>query len=227
MVLDVETLPSDLIVSQVTFSLVKSSWGQIQLQRGTARKSKTKKILMTTVAVPGNDGSVRIPVKFQIPTRLVSPSFQSQNLRVYYEIIFSIQFQSLGLLKSSQYVDFTVPIGITNLPYNHLLHIPHLTSVQSYHHSKEPPIFFDPFLDEPPSQTGIPSELWGPLTAALTTPPTTSPPNYFSLPHLPSQFIQKDREQKTTFTSRLIKPGMAQEFGDPITIVSEYKDYSW
>lgn len=229
MFLQVDCIPTDMIVSSVNYTLNKCSVGQLQLQRGLARRTKSRKILQGSLAVSGNAGAVKIPVNFHIPTRLVSPSFQSRHISVYYELAFVIQFTSHGgLLKSSTYgSECTVPIGITNLPHNHLLHIPNLTSVQSYLQSKESPIFFDPFLDEPPNQSSIPSELWGPLTAALTTPPITSPPNYFSLSDLPPQFIQKDREEKMMFTSRLIKPGMAPELGDPITIVSESKDYEW
>lgn len=229
MILQIDCIPSDLIVSSVSYALNKCSIGQMQLQRGLARRTRSRKILQGSLAVSGNAGAVKIPVNFHIPTRLVSPSFQSRHLCVYYELAFNIQFTSHGgLLKSSTTSsDCSIPIGITNLPHNHLLHIPNLTSVQSYVQSKESPIFFDPFLDEPPTQSTIPSELWGPLTAALTTPPITSPPNYFSLSDLPSQFIQKDREEKVVFTSRLIKPGMAPELGDPITVVSENKDYEW
>lgn len=229
MMLQVDCIPTDRIVSSVTYTMNKCSMGQMQLQRGLARRIKTRKILQGSLAVSGNAGTVKIPVNFHIPTRLVSPSFQSRHLCVYYELVFSIQFSSFGgLLKSSScFTECSIPIGITNLPHNHLLHIPNLTSVQSYLQSKESPIFFDPYLDEPPTQSTIPSELWGPLTAALTTPPVTSPPNYFSLSDLPSQFIQRDREEKVVFTSRLIKSGMAPELGDPITIISENKDYEW
>ncbi|KAI8090678.1 hypothetical protein BDF21DRAFT_411805 [Thamnidium elegans] len=229
MFLQVDCIPTDLIVSSVNYTLNKCTIGQLQLQRGLARRTKSRKILQGSLAVSGNAGAVKIPVNFHIPTRLVSPSFQSRHLSVYYELAFDILFTNHGvLLKSTTYgSECTIPIGITNLPHNHMLHIPSLTSVQSYLQSKESPIFFDPFLDEPPNQSTIPSELWGPLTAALTTPPITSPPNYFSLSDLPPQFIQKDREEKVMFTSRLIRPGMAPELGDPITVVSESKDYEW
>lgn len=226
--LQVESIPSDLTVSSVGYTLNKCCIGKMQLQNGFARKTQSRKILQGSLGVSGNNGTVRVPVNFHVPTRLVSPSFQSRHICVYYEIVFNIQFASHGgLLKSNPSSECTVPIGITNLPHNHLLHIPNLTSVQSYLQSKESPIFFDPFLDEPPSQSSIPSELWGPLTAALSTPPITSPPNYFSLSDLPSQFIQRDREEKTVFTSRLIKTGMAQYLGEPSTVVSETKDYEW
>ncbi|CEP07804.1 hypothetical protein [Parasitella parasitica] len=229
MELCLDSIPSDLVVSNVLFTLNKCHTGQLQLQRGLALKSKVRKILSGCVPVAGNKGSIRLPINFHVPTRLVSPSFCSRHIRVYYEMTFAIQFTNHGgLLKSTPSTEFSVPIGITNLPHNHLLNIPHLTSVQSYLESKEAPVFFDPFLDEPPSQSSIISnELWGPLTAALTTPPISAPPNYFSLPDLPSQFIPKDREERTTFTSRLIKPGMAQELGDTITVVSENKGYEW
>jgi hypothetical protein len=228
MYLQVDSIPSDLTVSSVGYTLNKCIIGQMQLQRGLARKTRSRKILQGSLAVSGNDGTVKIPVNFHVPTRLVSPSFQSRHICVYYNIVFNVQFTSHGgLLKSNPSSECSIPIGITNLPHNHLLHIPNLTSVQSYVQSKESPIFFDPFLDEPPTQSTIPNELWAPLTAALTTPPITSPPNYFSLSDLPSQFIQRDREEKIVFTSRLIKAGIDQELGDPITVISENKDYEW
>jgi hypothetical protein len=93
-------------------------------------------------------------------------------------------------------------------------------------HCKDAPTFFDPNFDEPTNPSNL-QELWAPLTAALNTPPASSPPNYFSLCDLPTQFIQKEREERTTFTSRLIKPGMATDLGEPINIVSENKDYTW
>ncbi|KAG1442534.1 hypothetical protein G6F56_011024 [Rhizopus delemar] len=214
MALTIESFSPDLIVSAISYTLYKHNDGQIQLQRGLARKTKVRQILQSTASVPGNAGSVRVPIQFHVPTRLVSPSFQSRHINVYYDIVFTIQFSNRSsLLKSNILGEFTLPIGVTNLPHNHLLHIQNLTSVRSYQQSKEPPVFFDPVLDEP--HWNIPS--------ALSTPP----PSYFSINDLPSQFIQRDREEKTSFTSRLIKPGMSPELGDPIVIVSEHKDYEW
>ncbi|KAG1323821.1 hypothetical protein G6F62_009451 [Rhizopus arrhizus] len=216
MSLYIESFSSDLIVSAINYTLYKHSDGQIQLQRGLARKTKVRQILQSTASIPGNAGSILVPIQFHVPTRLVSPSFQSRHINVYYDIVFTIQFSNRNRLKSTLSVDFILPIGITNLPYNHLLHIQHLTSVQSYLVSKESPVFFDPALDEPPSHAHL---------VPLSTPPIASPPSYFSIQDVPSQFIQRDREEKTMFTSRLIKPGMSPELGDPIVIVSENKDY--
>ncbi|RCH96192.1 hypothetical protein CU097_014659, partial [Rhizopus azygosporus] len=224
MSLNIESLSADMIVSAVNFTFNKHTDGQIQLQRGLARKSKVRQILQASVPVPGNAGNVHVPVHMHVPTRLVSPSFQSRHINVYYDIVFTIQFSNRSsILKSNASADFILPIGITNLPHNHLLHIHNLTSVLSYQDSKESPVFFDPSLDEPPSQH---HQNWGPLSSTLSTP-VTSPPSYFSLPDLPSQFIQRDREEKTVFTSRLIKPGMCPELGEPVVIVSEHKNYEW
>ncbi|KAI9258553.1 hypothetical protein BY458DRAFT_460380 [Sporodiniella umbellata] len=218
MTLAIDCVSEDWIVSGMSYSLFKHNEGQIQLQRGLARKSKTREILHSIASVPGNAGHVRVPIHFHIPTRLVSPSFQSRHINVYYDILFSVQFSNAGsLLKSSVTCEFALPIGITNLPYNHLLHIQHLTSVQSYQTSKASPVFFDPALEEPRLD-------W----SHHATPPITSPPSYFSINDLPyqSQLLQ-EREEKTHYTSRLIKPGMSPELGDPIVIVSEHKDYEW
>ncbi|KAI9032670.1 hypothetical protein CLU79DRAFT_727382 [Phycomyces nitens] len=224
---DVECLPSDLVVTGVSFSLRKHHEGKLLLQKGTAHRSTVRTILQATVSVPGNNGSVRVPIHFQIPTRLVSPSFASRHLRVYYDLVFQIQFENpSSILKSTHTADLVVPIGIANLPHDHLLRIPDLTAVVSYENSKEAPLFFDPSLSEPPAQSGIPSELWGPLTAALATPPSASPPNYFSIPCLPPQLMRKERVERTVFTSRLVKSGVSSDMGDPI-VLTDIRDEEW
>ncbi|KAI8367527.1 uncharacterized protein BYT42DRAFT_586592 [Radiomyces spectabilis] len=225
--LEIESLQKELVVTGVSYALKKYYEGKILLQKGTARKLHVRTVMNSSVAVLGNGGSIRMPVHFHIPTRLVSPAFASRHLRVYYDLVFFIQLANhSSLLKNTYMGEVSIPIAIANLPNDQLLRVPDLTSVQHYTDSKEAPIFFDPSLDEPPQQNSIPSELWGPLTAALATPPTTSPPNYFSLPSLPPQFGRKERVEKVSFTSRLVKAGFAPELGDPVTVM-DYKDGDW
>lgn len=217
--LQISCIPSDLIVSDLSYLLKKHHDGKLRLQRGTAVKSSYRSILQANVGVTGNDGTVRMPVRFQMPSRLVSPSFASRNIRVYYSLILNIQFESLGsLLKKSTYISqITIPITVANLPNSHLLRVPDLTAVQSYTYSTEAPYFFDPSLDEPPESADAMS---------LAQTPLHSPPNYFSLPSLPPQLLKRERQEKTLFTTRLVRPGVAPELGKP-TFVHEYHDEEW
>ncbi|KAI8991213.1 hypothetical protein BDF20DRAFT_843354 [Mycotypha africana] len=284
----IDCIPDNLIVAAASFTFQKCCMGQIQLQRGLARKSKTRKISSHhPLAVTGNAGSLKIPVSFRLPTRLVSPSFQSRHICVFYEIVFTVQFQrastgsthssvsslllssasSSSASSASPKGEFSVPIGITNLPHHHLLHIPNLTLVQSYQSSKEAPVFFDPELEEPvepwrmmaaaataaaatATTTGTTTMMQGsssglawdpyhggssggggplPSVASLGTTPLTSPPNYFSITNQPPSppYAARERQERVVFTSRLIKPGMALELGEPVTLVSENKSYEW
>ncbi|KAI7864889.1 hypothetical protein BDF14DRAFT_1829930 [Spinellus fusiger] len=226
-VLEVDCIPSDLMATNVIFTLQKHHEGKLLLQKGTAHKTYVRLILHSSVPIANNKGRIHVPIQFQIPTRLVSPSFASRHLRVYYHLVLTLQFENFGsLLKSTHTAELMVPIGIANLPHDHLLRIPELTSVQSYESSREAPLFFDPSLDEPPAQASIPNELWGSLTAALVTPPNTSPPNYFSIPSLPPQLMRRERVERTVFTSRLVKSGFASELGEPI-VLTNVDDDEW
>ncbi|KAI9469780.1 MAG: hypothetical protein EXX96DRAFT_623387 [Benjaminiella poitrasii] len=230
--LQVDSIPTDLIVSGVDVTLQKFCIGQLQLQHGLARKCKVKKITSQSISsVTGNAGSVKIPIQFHVPTRLVSPSFQSRHLSVFYSILVRVYFEKinsgLSSLKSVSHIsseEWSIPIGIANLPYNHLLRIPNLTSVESYAHSKASPVFFDFSLDEPPVNS-----IWN--SSDTSSPSLNSPPpSYFSsvADASSSQFITKEREERTHFTSRLIKTGMVPELGEPVTIISpENKNYTW
>lgn len=96
--LEITCIPSDLIVSYISYLFKKHYDGKLRLQRGTAAKSSYRSILQANVGVTGNDGTVRMPIRFQMPSRLVSPSFASKHIRVYYNLIINIHFESLGSL---------------------------------------------------------------------------------------------------------------------------------
>ncbi|KAI9474857.1 hypothetical protein BDB00DRAFT_879632 [Zychaea mexicana] len=222
--LHVECIPRDLIVVYAMISLEKHYEGKLQLQQGTAYKSASRNIFRSSLSVTGNDGTVSMPIRFQMPTRLVSPSFASKNIRVYYTLTFHIECESAGnalinSMKRPKWTgQFSIPMAIANLPNDHLLRIPELTSIQSYMHSNEPPMFFDPSMDEPlPLHNG-----YAHSETLMTTPPPQSPPNYFSLTSMPP--AQNERTEKMSFTSRLIRPGFAPELGDLATMAEVYDD---
>lgn len=225
MMLEIESVRSDMIVTDISYTLRKHYDGQLRLQQGTARKSSTKVIMKYPVPVRGNDGSVRLPIHIQMPTRLVSPSFVSKNLRVYYGLVFTIVFANpSSLLKSTQTTEVVVPLAVANLPHEHLLRIPDLTAVQNYQTSRANPLFFDPTMDEPPP---TPSTDGHDMMMPLTTPPLQSPPNYFSLPSMPPQLVRHERKERTVFTTRVLRPGYAPELGEPATIYPDVRDEDW
>ncbi|KAI8977580.1 hypothetical protein BDF20DRAFT_875619 [Mycotypha africana] len=51
------------------------------------------------------------------------------------------------------------------------------------------------------------------------------PPDYFSLNDIP-QYIEKERVEKTRYSTRLVKPNMLMELGEPLTI-EPYSDDEW
>ncbi|KAG2217277.1 hypothetical protein INT45_005379 [Circinella minor] len=155
-----------------------------------------------------NSSLISETVRFDVPTRLVSPSFTTRHTRVHYGLQFIITIEQGHLFKNNHIVDFSIPLIIANLPHDHLLRIPDLTAIQNYRDSKECPLFFDSGLDEPPEPQGLPSDLLGPLTAALipSPPQNEEPPSYFSLPNLPPQLeLRKERKERTVYLTRPAK----------------------
>ncbi|KAI8973881.1 hypothetical protein BDB01DRAFT_729541 [Pilobolus umbonatus] len=212
-----DNIPRNFTIRSVSYRLHKYTIGYMTQHKGYVKKSKMITILESFLAVQLSTESERIPFHIHIPTTLVSPSFKSRHLNVYYEIIFVLQYvDSKGIAGMAE---FAAPVGITNLSNDHLLHVPNLTSVQSYMDSKEAPCFFDPVLDAPPTMRYSDND--------GNTSPMNSPPCYFSLSDLPAQFIQKEREERTVFSSRIIQPGMANELGNPISVYPEYNGCDW
>ncbi|KAF7731755.1 hypothetical protein EC973_008269 [Apophysomyces ossiformis] len=220
--LQIDCAARDMVVVGVSYILKKHHLGRVLLQTGTAHRSYTRHIMESKLAILGNERSVRIPVHLHIPSRLVSPSFTSQHLRVYYDIEFSIHFEQQGnLFKMPQTAPVTVPIGIANLPCDYLLRVQDLTAVQPYDQSKEAPIFFDPSLDEPPSRISDP---WYSQTPALMSPPSP-PPSYFSLSGT-SNRSSHERVERRVHTSRMVRPGFHAELGDSI-VLTNVMDEDW
>ncbi|CAM0137739.1 hypothetical protein VKS41_000949 [Umbelopsis sp. WA50703] len=227
MQLNIGVLASDYKVSSVSYKLRKHHEGKMLVQKGMAFRQYVRQVVTGNVPITSEGNHYSSNLTFDIPTRLVSPSFASRHTRVHYDLQFSILYETGQFFKTSQFSEFTIPIAIANLPYDQLLRIPDLTAIKDYRNSKECPMFFDANLDEPPMNTGLPSELIGPLTAALASPPATSPPSYFSLPSLPPQFeIQKERQERTIYTTRVLKGDHSVELGEPV-VLSGVMDEDW
>ncbi|KAI9025210.1 hypothetical protein CLU79DRAFT_744578 [Phycomyces nitens] len=214
---DIKAIPSNAVVSELSFVLTKTVEGKKACQLGTVRRMETQDILSENVPVHGNDGSVRLPLHFKLPDRLVSPCFQSKHIRTHYSLVVTVRIELLKtLLKSSsiQTSSFTMPISIGNLSHDNILAIPDLTSLQDYRQSTDCPLFFDPELDNPPSATSM----WGPMTTLRATPPVASPPNYFSLPQQTPQAGGTRQSDVVIETSRFVKQGDVPSLGEPMYI---------
>ncbi|GAN00773.1 hypothetical protein MAM1_0002c00196 [Mucor ambiguus] len=198
---------SDSRITSVGFKFRKHHEGKMLVQRGTAFREHIRVVLQGQIPVPGSDFKFEQDISFDVPTRLVSPSFISHHTRVYYDIQFQVTMEHGGLFKSTHTSEFAIPITIANLPYDQLLRIPGLTSIEFYKTSKESPQFFDPTLEEPPEQSALPSELLGSIqTALMTSTPRDEPPNYFSIPTLPSQLeLRKERKERSVYLTRSVR----------------------
>lgn len=205
MQLNMTILHSDAKITNILYKFRKHHEGKMLVQQGTAFRDSIRTVIQEPVNLDKSDlTQLSETIRFDVPTRLVSPSFTSRHTRVYYDLCFQVTIEHGHLFKTSHVTEFAIPLCIANLPYTQLLRIPDLTSIQHYCQSTECPLFFDPTLDEPPAPQGLPSELIGPLTAALMSPnQTEEPPSYFSLPELPPQFeLRRERKEKTVFMTR-------------------------
>ncbi|GAB5588586.1 hypothetical protein Unana1_03486 [Umbelopsis nana] len=227
MQLNIGILASDYKISSISYKLRKHHEGKMLVQKGMAFREYVRQVLTGHVPITSEGNQYSSTVHFDVPTRLVSPSFASRHTRVHYDLQFTVTYECGQFFKSSQFSEFTIPIAIANLPYDQLLRIPELTAIKDYRNSKECPLFFNADLDEAPLATGLPSELIAPLTAALASPPVQSPPSYFSLPSLPPQFeIQKERHEKTIYTTRVLKGDHSIDLSDPV-VLSGVLDEDW
>ncbi|KAI8053155.1 uncharacterized protein B0P05DRAFT_479744, partial [Gilbertella persicaria] len=198
--------PDSRIVS-VHFKFRKHHEGKMLVQKGTAFREHIRVVLQGQIPIPGTESKMEQDISFDVPTRLVSPSFISHHTRVYYDLLFSVTLDSGGLFKSTHTTEFTIPITIANLPYDQLLRIPSLTSIEFYKTSKEPPRFFDPTLDEPAEQPTVSNQMMGSIQQALmTSTPRDDPPNYFSIPTIPPQFeFVRERKERSVYMTRASK----------------------
>jgi hypothetical protein len=220
---------SESRITSISFKFRKHHEGKMLVQKGTAFREHVRVVLQGHIPVPGTEYKFEQDISFDIPTRLVSPSFISYHTRVYYDIQFQITIEHGSIFKSTNTVEFAIPITVANLPYDQLLRIPGLTSIEFYKTSKECPQFFDPTLEEPPEQSALPSELMGSIQAALmTSTPRDEPPNYFSIPTIPAQLIlRKERKERSVYMTRTARGVGAGVELTEATVISGLFDDSW
>ncbi|ORZ26209.1 hypothetical protein BCR42DRAFT_486247 [Absidia repens] len=234
MQLSMTTLHSDCKIGNISFKFRKHHEGKMILQQGTAFRENVHTVLQGKIPLTDDSTNTNLSelISFNIPTKLVSPSFSTRHTRIYYDLQFQVQLLHGQLFKVNHTAEFAIPLSIANLPHEQLLRVPDLTSTQFYQDSKECPNFFDPDLDEPPEPRGLPSELIGPLTSALVTPPQhgeEQPPSYFSLSTLPPQLeIRKERKERTVYTSAPARGAYyLTELAEAIIVHGLYDEYSW
>ena len=227
--LKISPYQSDSRITGVTFKFRKHHEGRMLVQRGTATREHVRTVLQAQLPVTGSSHHINQDVSFDVPTRLVSPSFISHHTRVFYDIQFLISIEHGGLFKSSSVVDFAIPITIANLPADQLLRIPGLTSIAMYRNSKECPQFFEATLEEPPEQSALPSELMGSIQAALmTSTPREEPPNYFSIPTIPPQLeLKKERKERSVYLTRSARGGVSGADIMEATVINGLFDEGW
>ncbi|KAI7899246.1 uncharacterized protein BX663DRAFT_478802 [Cokeromyces recurvatus] len=223
--IQIHTIPTDTTIGSFGYKLRKCYEGKVPLSSSNTsiRSIRKQDIFQSMIPLHHNDSHIEQDVTIDLPSRLLSPSFTSHYIRVYYYLVLMIQFDiGKGIKKTSHHMQTEVPIGIANLNHGYLVRVPELTSIQHYQLSLEAPYFFDPSLETPPllSSSSSPSSLeWFEPSENDTLPP---PPAYFSLT---PQFIRKERQEKTRYASFLVKPNMFPELGEPYLIKSD--DHEW
>ncbi|KAI8644917.1 hypothetical protein BD408DRAFT_339711 [Parasitella parasitica] len=232
MQLNMMILHSDSKITSIVYRFRKHHEGKMLVQQGTAFRENIRTVIQDVVLLPSTCDLTQLSetIKFDVPTRLVSPSFLSRHTRVHYDLCFQVTIEQGHLFKTSHVNEFAIPLTIANLPYNQLLRIPDLTAIQHYQQSTECPLFFDPALEEPPAPQGLPSELIGPLTAALMSPNSSDeqPPSYFSLPELPPQFeLRKERKERTVFMTRQARGAYHGHDLGEATVIPGLYDEDW
>ncbi|KAI7867093.1 hypothetical protein BDF14DRAFT_1805468 [Spinellus fusiger] len=202
--------------TSIHYKFRKHHEGKVVLQQGTAFQSNVRIILTGTVN--SHDTKTYDHITFNIPTRLVSPSFITRHTRVRYDLLFSVTTSHGHLIKSHHVSEFTIPITIANLSHEQLLRLPNTTTIENYRHSTASPFFFDPSLEEPPSSSDI--HLIDPSAAHSQG---EEPPSYSSLAELPPPFeIRRERKEHTQFMTRPAKNVHLPDMSDAKVVLGLY-----
>lgn len=177
MQLNMVPLNSDIKITNTAYKFRRHHQGRLATQRGTAVRHQTHELLDATLPEPATPTSSSIV--FSIPTLMVSPTFSSRHIRTTYDLLLRVTMEETHFLKRSTtfHCECSIPIHIANLPYDEMMRIPDLYSIERYTQSKLSPFFYDCHDDE---------------TAA-----TTSPPGYYA---------GHDRHERTVYWSMQTSP---------------------
>ncbi|KAI9267341.1 hypothetical protein BY458DRAFT_490497 [Sporodiniella umbellata] len=193
--LRIALVQTDAKIIDVTYRFRKKHEGKMVLVSGTAVHDYVRIITGGRCLVEEPSSQFASDISFTIPTRLVSPSFTTTHTRVHYDISFCVTSEHKGLFKSTQEMEFSVPIAIGNLKHEQMLCVNGLTTIGHYRNNKDAPLFFDHTLEEPPELiTDDPNH----PEALMTSTPRDEPPNYFSIPTIPPQLEVKEQRKETT-----------------------------
>lgn len=151
MQLQIATLHSDSKIAQILFKFRKHHQGKLVVSSGTAMQTHIRDVLQRTLQ-PSEDQS-RL-VTFDMPTRMISPTFASRHTRVFYDLHFIVTLEESHFLKkSTTTAEFSIPIHIANLPHDEITRLSDFSSLEHYTQSTACPMFQSLLEDEfePPS----------------------------------------------------------------------------
>jgi hypothetical protein len=226
--LKINSIPSDVIITSIHYKFRKNYKGKLLLQHGSATKFYFLDIIQKRVPMISAN-NIQTSIQIELPARLVSPCFTSKNLCVYYSLLFTVQMEYGSLLKSTQYTQLEIPIGMANLANSQLAQVQDLTLIRDYRESEEAPYFFDPTLAVPPHAVGVNStsrDYEDYLTDVPMSPPMDDClPSYFSVGEV-HQFIRRKTREKVKYSGRYVKPHQMTELDEALS-VQPYLDEEW
>lgn len=143
MQLNTVPLNSDIKITNIAYKFRRHHQGRLATQRGTAVRLQTHELLDATI--PESPISQQTSIVFSIPTLMVSPTFSSRHVRTTYDLLLRVTMEETHFLKRSTtfHCECSIPIHIANLPYDEMMRIPDLISIERYTQSKLSPFFYD------------------------------------------------------------------------------------
>lgn len=143
MQLNTVPLNSDIKITNIAYKFRRHHQGRLATQRGTAVRLQTHELLDATI--PESPISQQTSIVFSIPTLMVSPTFSSRHVRTTYDLLLRVIMEETHFLKRSTtfHCECSIPIHIANLPYDEMMRIPDLISIERYTQSKLSPFFYD------------------------------------------------------------------------------------
>lgn len=145
-------LSSDIKITAVSYKFRKHHLGRISTAQGLATRKAIRDLYQTSI-----EPHQSTIISFNIPTRNVSPTFQSNHIQVYYDLLLQVTLEECHFLRNSvSKYEFSIPVHISNLAHDEIRQIPGLLMIQHYANSKLCPEFLDVSVDlagedQPPS----------------------------------------------------------------------------